>query len=209
MFDPSLAAELLATYPVDDPLRWPDAMQAERGRFVDAVVSNLSALDLSDPPVAFEIAQTALTGSNPAFSERFPALIMAGPLVDLIDPAALLSLVAPFLTPTAIVAGLIPCLRDNSPESAAFAEACAAAQWNCPTAEELLESLIECGLEVQPGWRFIPSPVFRSESGLRKVCFGPHLRAIKAVESAGYDPGEIGWGELRFSGCLNQSPSNS
>ena len=88
-------------------------------------------------------------------------------------------------------------------------EACAAAQWNCPTAEELLESLVECGLEVQPGWKFVPSPVLKSEAALRKIRFGPHLQAIQTVESAGYDPAEIGWGELRFAGSLNQSPSNS
>src|SRR6185503_17177099 len=80
--------------------------------------------------------------------EKYDALVLAGPVVEMIEPATLFSHAAAPLNPDGKLIGIIPCLRDNSPESRSFAELAAADLWPYYTAEELFEMMRESGWQV-------------------------------------------------------------
>jgi hypothetical protein len=146
-----------------------------------------------------ELMQASLTNIDVSVAGRYDALVLAGPVVELIERAVLFQqAVAPLKSPGRLV-GIIPCLRDNSPESQLFAELVAAALWPYSTAEELLEMLGEAGWQVRhDSNRFVSIRRFTEAVLKDQLSFKGFRRIFDQVEAQGYDPNEIGWGELRF-----------
>ena len=129
---------------------------------------------------------------------------LAGPVVELLEPSALFPQAAAALVPGGKLIGVIPCLRDNSPESRGFTEIAAATLWPYYTAEELLEMLRETGGQLDStasGFRAVPQ--FNEAVLGDRLGFKGFNRIFERLTAQGYDPMEVGWGELRFVASLN------
>jgi len=95
--------------------------------------------------------------------------------------------------------GIIPCLRDNSPESRVFAELAPSVCWPYLTAEEVTEALQEAGLAPQPNaTEFAVIPHFNAAVLKDELGFKGFRKIFDQLEAQGYDPAAVGWGELRF-----------
>jgi len=201
MISASLAArsEFLAHYRPDAQLRWSETDREEQSEFVNEHVAGSSWLDWSTEGAAMELIQASLTNLGVSGAGRYDAVVLAGPVVELIEPAVLFQQAVAPLKSAGRIVGIIPCLRDNSPESQLFAELAAAALWPYHTAEELSEMLAETGCQVRPAsTRFVPIRRFTEAVLNDRLSFKGFGRIFDQVEAQGYDPSEIGWGELRF-----------
>ena len=126
-------------------------------------------------------------------------MVLAGPVVELLEPARLFGQAASPLRPGGRLVGIVPCLRDNSPESEEFMQLAAATLWPYFTAEELLELLGESNWQVELQARaFIAVPRFNEAVLKGQLGFKGFSRIFDQLMAEGYDPMEVGWGELRF-----------
>jgi len=205
MFLPSLpifsaaGAEFLENYQRDTPVRWsPDDLAAQRD-FVRAQLAGCDWLDWSTPAAALQLAAAA-AGQVPAGpAQESEAVVLAGPIVELLEPLALFSQARGPLGPGGRLVGIMPCLRDNSPESDLFIHHAKAELWPYYTAEELLEMLRETVWQIQSTvCGFTPIPRFNLAVLDDQLGFKGFNRIFARLSAEGYDPMEVGWGELRF-----------
>ena len=192
-------AEFLENYRRDTPVRWaPDDLAAQRD-FVGAQIAGRVWLDWSTPEAALQLA-AAVAGQVPAGpTEESEAVVLAGPIVELLEPVALSTQARGPLGPGGRLVGIIPCLRDNSPESDRFMHHARATLWPYYTAEELLEMLRETAWQIEsPACGFASIPRFNLAVLNDQLAFKGFNRVFARLSAEGYDPLEVGWGELRF-----------
>jgi hypothetical protein len=192
-------SEFLAHYGYDAQLRWSETDREEQREFVNQHIAGLNWLDWSTEGAAMELIQASLTNIDVSVAGRYDALVLAGPVVELIEPASLFQQAFAAIESPGRLVGIIPCLRDNSPESQLFAELAAATLWPYYNVEELIEMLGDAGWQVHGDFRQFVSIRRFSEAVLKdQLSFKGFRRIFDQVEAQGYDPSEIGWGELRF-----------
>ena len=192
-------AEFLENYRRDAPVRWsPDDLAAQRV-FVGAQVAGDDWLDWSTPAAALQLVQAGAGQTSAGIAEKFGAVVLAGPMVELLEPVTLFNQSRGPLGPGGRLVGIIPCLRDNSPESDQFMQHSRATLWPYYTAEELLEMLRETAWQIESqrsGFVAIPRfnlAVLNDQLGFKRFNF-----VFTRLSAEGYDPMEVGWGELRF-----------
>jgi hypothetical protein len=192
------AAEFLENFQRDAPVRWSaDDLGAQR-EFVNAHISGRDWLDWSTPAAALDLVQSRAP-TAPGATGGYHAVLLAGPVVELLDPETLFTHAMAALSPGCRVVGVIPCLRDNSPESRLFAEYAAADLWRYCTAEELLEILRETEWTVDPeATGFFAVRRFNEAVLGDELGFKGFNRVFTRLAAEGYDPMEVGFGELRF-----------
>jgi len=197
---PTGCGEFLSHYSRDLQLRWSHAELADQRRFVQEQIMGRRWLDWSTESAALELLQARLLGTPPNLSASNEIIVLAGPVAELIEPDWLFATAAARLRPMGKLVGLIPCLRDNSPESRCFAEFAAAHFRAYSTAEELIEMLREGGFDTEHGTAsFIANGSFIEAVRRDQLSFRGFRRIFDQLGSEGYDPSEVGWGELRFS----------
>jgi hypothetical protein len=196
---PPATAEFLQGYAHDAPLRWsPEDLTAQQ-RFTVDYLAGLEWDDWSSEPMALELVQASVLDMPLSVVPESTAIWLAGPIVELAAPDSLFRIATSCLKPGGTLAGIIPCLRDNSPESRIFAEGIARQFRPYPMVEELIEILREAGLEAGPGSAFHRIPSFNRAVLGDKLAFKGFRRVFDELESQGYDPVEVGWGEWRFT----------
>ncbi|MHB8519373.1 MAG: hypothetical protein ACYDH9_01325 [Limisphaerales bacterium] len=193
------AADFLQHYPQDAGRRWSADDRAAQQEFVVRHLAGRRWLDWSTAESSLDLIQGSLARTPPGAHGRWPALVLAGPAAELLEPAALFERATAVVDEDGVLIGLMPCLRDNSPESQRFGEAAAASLWPYHTVEELLEALRDAGwrCDVHES-RFVPIPQFGRTALSDQLGFQGFHRIFSRLEQDGYDPLEIGWGELRF-----------
>ena len=197
------SADFLENYQRDALVRWsPEDLAAQR-EFVNACLAGRGWIDWSSPAAALQLVQARPAQTVIGKSGRYDALVLAGPVVELLEPTVLFDLAAGPLRPGGKLIGIIPCLRDNSPESREFMRLAASSLWPYYTAEELLEMLAEAGWKIEPsatGFVVIPrfnQVVLKGEPGFRGFA-----KIFEELMADGYDPVEVGWGELRLTATM-------
>jgi hypothetical protein len=197
-------AEFLENYQSDVSVRWlPEDLAAQR-EFVNRHVGGLDWVDWSTPSAALHLVQAVQAQTSVGAPEKHGALVLAGPIVELVEPATLFRQVASALRAGGKLIGILSCLRDNSPESQQFVEHAAAMLWPYCTVEELLEILRESGWEADPAVSgFVAVPRFNEAVLKRQLGFKGFNGIFARLAAEGYDPMEVGWGELRFVATLN------
>ncbi|HYT60661.1 MAG TPA: hypothetical protein VEL06_10855, partial [Haliangiales bacterium] len=123
---PEAAAEFLENYQRDALARWSAEDLAAQREFVNAQVSGSAWLDWSTPSAALQLVQAGNTQTVPGTAQQYDALVLAGPVVELVEPATLFRQATGPLRPGGRFVSIIPCLRDNSPESQQFMQHAAA-----------------------------------------------------------------------------------
>ena len=192
-------AEFLENYQRDVPARWSPEDLAAQQEFVNWQIADSRWLDWSTPAVALQLVQAAQAQTAVGTVGKYDAVVLAGPVVELLEPAALFHQAAPALAPGGKLIGIVPCLRDNSPESRLFAEIAAAMLWPYYTAEELLEMLREAGWQVDGAASgFVVIRRFNEAVLKDQLGFNGFSNIFARLTAQGYDPMEVGWGELRF-----------
>ena len=191
-------AEFLENYQRDAYVRWsPNDLTAQQ-EFVGAQVAGGDWLDWSTPAAALRLFHAA-AGQASGIAEKSDAVVLAGPMVELLEPPALLSHARGPLGPGGRLVGIIPCLRDNSPESDLFMQHARTTLWPYYTAEELQEMLGETGWQIEsPVSGFTSIPRFNLAVLNDQLGFKGFNRVFTRLSAAGFDPMEVGWGELRF-----------
>jgi len=192
-------AEFLEQYQRDLPLRWSPKDLAEQRDFVNAQIVGRHWLDWSTASAALQLVQAVQAQTSVGMPEKYEALVLAGPIVELLDPTRLFGQAISSLRPGGKLVGIIPCLRDNSPESRLFVELASATLWPYYTAEELLEMLREARWQAElQSSGFIRIPQFNEVAHKAQLGFKGFTRIFARLGAEGYDPMEVGWGELRF-----------
>jgi hypothetical protein len=192
-------AEFLENYQRDVPLRWSPKDLAAQREFVGAKVAGGDWLDWSTPAAALHLVQPASGQTSAGGAKKCGAVVLAGPIVELVEPLALLGQARGPLGPDGRLVGIVPCLRDNSPESDQFIRHAKAMLWPYYTAEELLEILRESAWQTDSRVSgFIPIPRFNLAVLNDQLGFKGFNRIFTRLSGEGYDPMEVGWGELRF-----------
>jgi hypothetical protein len=187
-------AEFLENYQRDAPVRWSPNDLAAQQEFVGA-----DWLDWSTPAAALQLVQAAAGQTSAGITEKSDAVVLAGPIAELLEPLALFSLARGPLGPGGRLVGIIPCLRDNSPESDQFMQHARTTLWPYYTAEELLEMLGETAWQIESHVSgFLPIPRFNLAVLNDQLGFKGFNRIFTRLSAEGYDPMEVGWGELRF-----------
>ena len=196
MFSP-FTAEFLQSYAHDQSFRWSEEDLAAQGRFAESAVAGLSWSDWSSPALALPLLQAAMLATPTILEHDQDAILLAGPLTELMPAETLIPLAQTHLNPSGRVVGIIPCLRDNSPESQRFMDLAAEKLWPYHTAEIWLELLQDVGFEAAGiQGEFIARPQFARSALAGKLQFTPFAELFRAVEAAGYGAHEVGWGEL-------------
>jgi len=192
-------AEFLENYQRDAPVRWsPDDLAAQK-EFVGAQIAGGDWLDWSSPAAALQLVQAAAGQTSEGIAGKSDAVVLAGPIVELLEPLALFSQARGPLGPGGRLIGIIPCLRDNSPESDQFMQHARATLWPYYTAEELVEMLDETAWQIESQVSgFAPIPRFNLAVLNDQLGFKGFNRVFTRLSAEGYDPMEVGWGELRF-----------
>ena len=191
--------EFLDHYQRDVPVRWSPKDVAAQQEFVNGHVIGCRWLDWSTASAALQLVQAVQAQTFLGTHEKYDALVLAGPIVELIEPSTLFRQAVSPLRPGGKLIGLMPCLRDNSPESRIFAERSALTLWPYYTVEELLEMLCETGWEVDSAASgFIGIGQFNAAVLKDQLGFTGFAKIFKQLAAEGYDPREVGWGELRF-----------
>ncbi len=199
MISSAAGAEFLENYQRDAPVRWSPNDLAAQQEFVGAQVVGDDWLDWSTPAAALQLVQAAPAQTSAGTAEKSDAVVLAGPIVELLEPLALFSQAHGALGPGGRLVGIIPCLRDNSPESDQFMQQARATLWAYYTAEELLEMLRETSWQIDSQVSgFIPIPRFNQAVLNDQLGFTGFNRVFTRLSAEGYDPMEVGWGELRF-----------
>ena len=193
------SADFLENYQRDALVRWsPEDLAAQR-EFVNACLAGRGWIDWSSPAAALQLVQS--NSSRPVICEpgKCDALVLAGPVVELVEPVVLFDVAAGPLRPGGKLIGIIPCLRDNSPESREFMRLAASSLWPYYTAEELLEMLREAGWKIEsPPSGFAAIPRFNQVVMTGEPGFRGFAKIFEQLMADGYDPAEVGWGELRL-----------
>ena len=192
-------AEFLENYQRDAPVRWsPDDLAAQK-EFVGAQIAGGDWLDWSSPAAALQLVQAAAGQTSEGIAGKSDAVVLAGPIVELLEPLALFRQACAPLGPGGRLIGIIPCLRDNSPESDQFMQQARATLWPYYTAEELVEMLDETAWQIESQVSgFAPIPRFNLAVLNDQLGFKGFNRVFTRLSAEGYDPMEVGWGELRF-----------
>ena len=139
-------------------------------------------------------------------ADRHEAIVVAGPVVELLPLAEVFEMAARRLNSAGRLVGVIPCLRDNSPESQLFMDLAAEQLWPYCVAEELMETLEESGFELEgEGGGFAAVPQFVRAVIDDELAFKGFRKIFDEMEKQGYDPIEVGWGELRFSAKMKEA----
>ena len=196
-------AEFLQHYQLDLHVRCsPDDLAAQQA-FVNSQIAGGNWLDWSSPSAALQLVQATHAATVVGTAEKYEAIVLAGPVVELLDPISLFRPAAPVLVPDGKLVGLIPCLRDNSPESQMFIDIASESLWPYYTAEELREILRDAGWQIEPAvGGFVPVPQFNVVVNRRQLGFKGFSRVFERLAAEGYDLMEVGWGELRFVATL-------
>lgn len=198
MFTPAIA-EFFQHYAHDQAFRWTEEELAAQGRFAESALAGNSWSDWSEPILALSILQAAMLNSPTSLEHDQDAILLAGPLSEVMPAETLIPLTQSHLNPAGRLVGIIPCLRDNSPECQHFMDLAAERLWPYHTAEVWLELLQDTGFAAT-GIRaeFIPRPQFAASALADKLHFTPFAKLFREVEAAGYGAHEVGWGELFF-----------
>jgi hypothetical protein len=192
-------AEFLENYQRDAPVRWSPNDLAAQQEFVAAQVAGGDWLDWSTPAAALQLVQVAAGQTSAGITVKSDAVVLAGPIVELLEPLALFSLARKPLGTGGRLVGIIPCLRDNSPESDQFMQHARTTLWPYYTAEELLEMLRDTAWQIESqASGFITIPRFNLAVLNDQLGFKGFNRVFTRLSAEGYDPMEVGWGELRF-----------
>jgi len=198
MFSPAIV-EFLQHYAHDQPFRWTAEELAAQGRFAESALAGTSWSDWSDSAMALPLLQAALLNTPTSLDHDQDAILLAGPLTEIMLAERLLPLAQSHLNPAGRLVGIIPCLRDNSPESQHFMDLAAEKLWPYHTAEVWLELLQDTGFTATGiKAEFIARPQFAASALTEKLHFTPFTELFRAVEAAGYGAHEVGWGELYF-----------
>lgn len=196
---PAAGGEFLRHYSNDVNRRWSADDLAAQQEFVNGPLAGRRWLDWTTEAAALQLWQTLLVSNSLHAGAASEAILLAGPIVEMFDSAHLLEHAAGHLEPGGQIVGLIPCLRDNSPESWFFSELARATLWPYHTAEELQEIIVEAGFQLAPGMsRFETIPRFNAAVLNDELAFKGFRRVFEQLQADGYDPMEVGWGELRF-----------
>jgi hypothetical protein len=197
-FHPS-SAEFLEHFQRDALVRWSSDDLAAQSQFVNAVISGRKWIDWSNPAAALQLLQASRAETFLDAAEEHDALVLAGPVVEMLEPAALFEQAASLVRPGGRLVGIVPCLRDNSPESREFMRLAASLLWPYYTAEELLEILSEAGWKIElPASGFVAIPRFNQVVLKGELGFPGFAGIFEKLMADGYDPVEVGWGELRL-----------
>ena len=201
---PEQASDFLTQCQTDATRRWSAEDFAAQQQFVNERVAGSKWADWSTPMAAMQLIQSSLLGVAIEETGRHEAIIIAGPIVELLPPAEVFGMPARRLKPAGRLVGVIPCLRDNSPESQLFMDLAAEQLWPYCVAEELTEALGESGFELDDsgGDGFTAIPQFIHAVLDDRLSFKGFRKIFDEMEKQGYDPIEVGWGELRFSAKL-------
>ncbi len=202
---PRHAGNFLASYAQDARRRWTREDRAEQQAFVHHRLCGRRWADWSTETAALALLQPGLVPAALAQGHEPDVVLLAGPLVELIDPLELFRAAADHLAPGGVLVGIVPCLRDNSPESDLFARLTAEAFWPYFVAEELLELLREAGFTPNPDCKFVPIPQFQHAALRRELAFPGFGEVLGRLQAEGYDAHEVGWGELRLAASLDPS----
>ncbi len=198
MFNPAIA-EFLQAYAHDQPFRWTAEDLAAQGRFAEAALEGVAWSDWSDPILALPLLQAAMLNTPTSLEHDQDAILLAGPLSEIMPAETLIPLAQAHLSPAGKLVGIISCLRDNSPESQHFMDLAAEKLWPYHTAEVWLEVLQDAGFAATGiKAEFIARPQFAASALTDKLQFKPFAELFRAVEAAGYGAHEVGWGELHF-----------
>ncbi len=200
-----VAGDFLTHWQNDAPRRWSATDFAAQQAFVNGQVEGREWTDWSTPMAAMQLIQASLLKAPLEDGDRHDAIVLAGPVTELVPPKELFSLAAGRLRPGGRLIGVFPCLRDNSPESARFMELTKAGLWPYFVEEEVREVLGEagydtCGSQAVAGFHAIPQfnrAVLGDDLG-----FKGFQRIFVEMEGEGYDAMEVGFGELRFAVSL-------
>ena len=196
--------EFLESYLRDAQVRWSPEDLVRQREYVNAQIAGRDWLDWSTPESALRLVQAASAHESGGETGKYDAVVLAGAVVELLEPAMLFNLAGPPLRPGGRLVGIYPCLRDNSPESRLFSEMASATLWPYYSAEELLEMLRDCGWRADPvASAFVAIPSFNEAVLKSELHFKGFKRIFDQLVRQGYDPREIGWGELRFVAVLN------
>ena len=196
---PSAASDFLQNYSRDAAFRWSAEDLVAQQQFVNAQVARKQWRDWSTESAAFQLMQASFAGTSLAESNRYEAIVLAGPIVELLQPDELFSSATAFLNPGGTIVAIMPCLRDNSPESQLFAQIAASTLWPYHTAEELLELVREAGVKPDARLtRFVSIPRFNEAVRKDQFAFKGFRRVFEELEAQGYDATEVGWGEVRL-----------
>ncbi|HVY71452.1 MAG TPA: hypothetical protein VHH73_16080 [Verrucomicrobiae bacterium] len=182
----------------DLPLRWSASDLAEQQAFATQNIAAGDWLDWSSDTAAMDLVQAAM--GQPFYPQPgvFGSILLASPVAEMIPPELLFSSAARQLGPGKRLVAILPCVRDNSPESWLFCRQAEKLFWPYHPAEELLETLRDAGWEPDPEQsRFHPVTPFKTAVLADKLGFKGFRRVFDQLEAEGYDPMEIGWGELR------------
>jgi hypothetical protein len=200
---PTAGIEFLEHYRHDARYRWSAEDLAAQQEFVNSQLAGKDWLDGSTEAAAFQLWQADAISASPGLAGEHDAILWAGPLVELFDLAILLECAAKILKPGGQVIGIVPCLRDNSPESQLFAQFAAETFRPYPTAEELREVIQESGFNLPPdAGQFVTISALNEAVLKDQLAFKGFQQIFRRLLSQGYDPIEVGWGELRFVATL-------
>lgn len=198
------SVEFLESYLRDAQVRWSPEDLARQREYVNAQIAGRDWLDWSTPESALRLVQSSSARESVGETDKYDAVVLAGPVVELLEPATLFKLAGPPLRPGGRLVGIYPCLRDNSPESRLFSEMASATLWPYYGAEELLEMLRDCGWGPDlSASAFVAIPRFNEAVLKAELHFQGFNRIFDQLVRQGYDPMEIGWGELRFAATLD------
>ena len=196
------AGEFLEHYPHDARRRWSPEDLAAQKQFVSSQVASRQWLDWSTESAALQLLQAKLLATTISMGGSHEAILIAGPAVELVGPDELFVEAAERLEPGGRLIGIVPCLRDNSPESQLFAQFAVSTLWPYHTAEELMEMMREAGLTANLEiTRFVTIGRFNEAVLKDELRFKGFRDIFRRFETEGYDPMEVGWGELRIVAC--------
>jgi hypothetical protein len=202
IFSP-LITKFLEAYSLDVSIRWSANDLKAQEKFINAEVENTEWLDWSSQEAALQLVQAEILKTSLGETGEFDRIVVAGPVVELLDLPILLNRAARYLKRGGRIAAVIPCLRDNSPENAEFTAIAAKRLWPYATSEELLESTREAGLDPLAESKFVPVRRFIEAALGDQLRFTPFRDLFLELQSQGYDPMEVGWGELRLLAQLS------
>lgn len=196
---PSAAADFLHCYGRDVSLRWSAEDLAGREAFIRRHVEGRPWIDWSTEHTALELVQAGLSVPTTHLVGEQSAIVLAGPVVELLPPLPLFQHAKMNLKTGGHLIGVIPCLRDNSPENQQFIELAHAQLWPYQTAEDLMAIAEEAGFEVdRQATQFVPVERFKQAVTQDELHFKGFNPLFKDLEKQGYDPMKLGWGELRL-----------
>ena len=198
IFTPAIV-DFLEHYAHDQAFRWSAEDLAEQAQFAEQALADVAWCDWSNPGMALPLLQAAMLNTPTALEHDYDGILLAGPLSEIMPAETLIPLAQAHLNPAGRLVGIIPCLRDNSPESQRFMDLAAEKLWPYHTAEIWLELLQDTGFEATGiKGEFIARPQFAASALTGKLRFTPFAELFREVEKAGYGANEVGWGELRF-----------